>query len=186
MRAAVLFGPGEFRIVDKPLPEPGHGEVVVRIRAASLNYRDLMVVKGVYSRNLPMPLVPLSDGAGEVVELGAGVTRVKPGDRVAASFMTTWLEGETSEAKAKSALGGAIDGVLVESKVFDQNALVHIPEHLSYEEASTLPCAAVTAWHALMVGSGLTPGDTVLVQGTGGVNRKRERTPQKGPTTKRK
>src|SRR5207245_2781828 len=86
------------------------------------------------------------------------------------AFMTAWLDGEVSEEKAKSALGAAIDGVLAEARVFPQDALVHVPDHLSYEEASTLPCAAVTAWHALMVGQALTPGDTVLVQGTGGVS----------------
>jgi NADPH:quinone reductase-like Zn-dependent oxidoreductase len=163
-------GPGALRREDLPDPKPGPGEALVRIRAASLNYRDLLVAKGIYGRNLPLPLIPLSDGAGEVVEVGPGVSRVRPGDRVAAAFMVGWIDGGPSEAKAKSALGGAIDGVLAEARAFPQDGLVPIPEHLSYEEASTLPCAAVTAWHALMVGRGLHPGETVLVQGTGGVS----------------
>jgi NADPH:quinone reductase-like Zn-dependent oxidoreductase len=163
-------GPDALRREDLPEPEPRSGEVLVRIRATSLNYRDLLVVKGLYSRSLPLPLIPLSDGAGEVTEVGPGVTRFKPGDRVAAAFMLSWIEGEASEEKAQSALGGAIDGVLAEARVFPESGLIAIPDHLSFEEAATLPCAAVTAWHALMVGRGLTPGDTVLVQGTGGVS----------------
>jgi NADPH:quinone reductase-like Zn-dependent oxidoreductase len=163
-------GPDAYRLEELPTPAPGPGEVLVRIRAASLNYRDLLIVKGRYGRNLPLPLIPLSDGAGEVAEVGPGVTRFKPGDRVAATFMIAWLEGGPSEEKARSALGGAVDGVLAEARVFPQDALVRIPDHLSYEEASTLPCAAVTAWHALMVGRALNPGETVLVQGTGGVS----------------
>jgi len=124
-------GPDALRCEDLPEPTPGPGEVVVRIRAASLNFRDLMVVKGIYSRNLPLPLIPLSDASGEVVEVGPGVTRVKPGDRVAAAFMTAWRDGGASEEKARSALGGAIDGVLAEARVFPQDALVPIPEHLA-------------------------------------------------------
>ena len=163
-------GTDAYRREDLSDRSPGPGEVLVRIRAASLNYRDLLVAKGQYNRKLPFPLVPLSDGAGEVAEVGPGVTQYRPGDRVASAFMTEWLAGEVSDETAKSALGGAIDGVLVEARVFPQHCLVRIPDHLSYEEASTLPCAAVTAWHALMVGRPLTAGETVLVQGTGGVS----------------
>ncbi len=170
-RLHAFGGPEALQLEVLPDPRPGPGEVLVRIRAAALNYRDLLVSKGQYSRNLPLPLIPLSDGAGEVAEVGAGVTRVKPGDRVAAAFMTGWLDGPPSEEKARtSGSVGASDGVLAEARVFPQHALVPLPAHLSYEEASTLPCAAVTAWHALMVGRGLIPGDTVLVQGTGGVS----------------
>jgi NADPH:quinone reductase-like Zn-dependent oxidoreductase len=153
-----------------PDARPGPGEVLVRVRAAALNFRDLLVARGHYSRNLPLPLIPLSDGAGDVAEVGPGVTRVKPGDRVAAAFMTGWMDGPASEEKARTALGGAVDGMLAQARVLPQDGLVLVPDHLSYEEASTLPCAAVTAWHALMVGRGLAPGDTVLVQGTGGVS----------------
>jgi NADPH:quinone reductase-like Zn-dependent oxidoreductase len=151
-------------------PKPGYGQALVKIKAASLNYRDLLVVKGAYSRNLPPGLVPCSDGAGEVVETGDGVTQVKPGDRVAGIYMQTWISGQLDESKAKSALGGAIDGVLADYVLFHEDGLVRIPEHLSYEEAATLPCAAVTAWNGLITSGGLKPGDTVLVLGTGGVS----------------
>jgi NADPH:quinone reductase-like Zn-dependent oxidoreductase len=163
-------GPESLRREDLPDPKPGPGQVLVRIRATSLNYRDLLIVKGLYSRHLPLPLIPLSDGAGEVAENGPGVTRFKPGDRVAGIFMQKWIEGGPTEAKAKSALGGAIDGVLAERVVLDQEGLVRIPDHLSYEEAATLPCAAVTAWHGLVVSGMVRAGETVLVQGTGGVS----------------
>jgi NADPH:quinone reductase-like Zn-dependent oxidoreductase len=163
-------GPESLRREDLPDPKPGPGQVLVRIKAASLNYRDLLIAKGLYSRHLPLPLIPLSDGAGEVAEIGPGVTRVKPGDRVAGIFMQTWIEGGPSEAKGRSALGGAINGVLAERVVFDQEGLVRIPDHLSYEEAATLPCAAVTAWHGLIVSGKVQAGESVLVQGTGGVS----------------
>ena len=159
-----------FRREELPTPKPGPGQALVRIHATSLNYRDLLVAKGLYSRHLPLPLVPLSDGAGEVVEVGPGVTRVKPGDRVAPIFMQAWIEGGPTEEKAKSALGAAIDGVLAEFVVLGQDGLVPVPDHLSFEEAATLPCAAVTAWHALFGEGSIKPGDTVLVQGTGGVS----------------
>jgi NADPH:quinone reductase-like Zn-dependent oxidoreductase len=159
-----------FRREELPTPKPGPGQALVRIHATSLNYRDLLVAKGHYSRHLPLPLVPLSDGAGEVVEIGPGVTRVKPGDRVAPIFMQAWIEGGPTEEKAKSALGAAIDGVLAEFVVLGQDGLVPVPDHLSFEEAATLPCAAVTAWHALFGEGSIKPGDTVLVQGTGGVS----------------
>jgi NADPH:quinone reductase-like Zn-dependent oxidoreductase len=159
-----------FRREELPTPKPGPGQALVRIHATSLNYRDLLVAKGLYSRNLPLPLVPLSDGAGEVAEVGPGVTRVKPGDRVAPIFMQAWIEGGPTEEKAKSAQGGAIDGVLAEFVVLGQDGLVPVPDHLSFEEAAALPCAAVTAWHALFGEGSIKPGDTVLVQGTGGVS----------------
>ncbi len=154
-------------LAERPDPKPGYGEVLVRLRAASLNYRDLSVARGSYGRGIPVPLIPLSDGSGEVVEVGSGVTRWKEGDRVAGIFMQGWLGGQLDEAKSRTALGGAINGVLAEYVVFSQEGLVRIPEHLSFHEAATLPCAAVTAWHGLM---GLKPGDSVLVQGTGGVS----------------
>ena len=116
------------------------------------------------------PLIPLSDGAGEVLAVGSGVTRVKPGDRVAGTFMQRWIEGPPDDAKAASALGGAIDGMLAEQVCLNAEGLVHLPEHLSFEEGATLPCAAVTAWNALFRSGGLRPGETVLLQGTGGVS----------------
>ena len=150
---------------------PARGQVLVRMRAASLNYRDLMVAKGTYARGrVPPDLVPLSDGAGEVAEIGPDVTRVKVGDRVAGIFMQSWIAGEASDADAASALGGGIDGVLAEYALFEQHGLVHLPEHLSFEEGATLPCAAVTAWNALFAARPLVAGETVLVLGTGGVS----------------
>lgn len=155
---------------ERPEPEPGHGQVLVRVRAASLNYRDLIIVKGGYGRGLKLPLVPLSDAAGEVVAVGRGVTRFRPGDRVAPLFMQTWLAGPFREAYGASALGGAIEGVAAEMAVFHEDGLVAVPEHLSWEEAATLPCAALTAWNALFAAGGLQPGRTALTMGSGGVS----------------
>jgi NADPH:quinone reductase-like Zn-dependent oxidoreductase len=154
--------------VERPTPSPEAGEVLVKVRAISFNYRDLMVVKGVYNPKLKLPRIPVSDGAGEIVAVGDGVTIWKPGDRVAAIFMQNWLDGPPTAAKCRGALGGDIDGMLAEYAVIKETGLVAIPEHLSYQEAATLPCAAVTAWNALSVGD-LKPGNTVLIQGTGGV-----------------
>ncbi len=173
MKAFLLknaFGIENLQLDELPQPEPGPGQVLVKMRAWSLNYRDLMVARGVYAPKLKFPFQMLSDGAGDVVAVGAGVTRVQAGDRVAGAFMQTWIEGGPSEAKAKSALGGNIAGIAAEYVVLDAKGLVHIPPQLSYEEAATLPCAAVTAWHALVTAGHLTAGDTVLVQGTGGVS----------------
>ena len=156
---------------EAPTPKPGRGQVLVRMRAASLNYRDLMVLTGRYARGKPLPdLVPLSDGAGEVAEVGPEVTRVKPGDRVAGIFMQTWLGGDIERDHAASSLGGAIHGVLAEYVLFDQQGLVQLPAHLSFEEGATLPCAGVTAWNALYAGRPLIAGQSVLVLGTGGVS----------------
>jgi len=158
-------------LCDEPTPRPGHGQVLVRVRAASLNYRDLGVAGGRSARGpAPPNLVPLSDGAGEVVEIGAGVTRVKPGDRVAGIFMQSWIGGEIEPYHVASSLGGAIDGVLAEYVLFDHEGLVGVPAHLSFEEAATLPCAGVTAWNALYGGRSLRAGESVLVLGTGGVS----------------
>jgi NADPH:quinone reductase-like Zn-dependent oxidoreductase len=164
------FGIDALTVSDRPDPKPGPGQVVVKNHAVSLNFRDLLLVKGEYSRKLLLPMVPCSDCAGEVAAVGDGVTRVKVGDRVAGIFMQSWIEGEVNEAKARSALGGAINGVLAECVVFHENGLVHFPAHLSFEEAATLPCAAVTAWHALIAQGGLRPGDTVVTLGSGGVS----------------
>ena len=156
---------------DADIPTPARGQVLVRMRAASLNYRDLMIVNGRAARGAPpADLVPLSDGAGEVVSVAADVTRVKPGDRVAGCFMQSWIGGPIAPDDAASSLGGAIDGVLAEYCLFDQNGLVHLPAHLSFEQGATLPCAGVTAWNALFGGQTLYPGDSVLVLGTGGVS----------------
>ncbi len=163
------FGIDALQLREKPVPRPGHGQVLVRIRAASLNYRDLLVVEGSYMRNLPLPLIPLCDGAGEVVEVGAGVSRWLPGDRVAGTFFQDWDGGEITEEASKSALGGSVDGVLAEYALFSERGMVRVPAHVSFEEGATLPCAALTAWHALQCGN-LTCGQSVLTLGTGGVS----------------
>jgi NADPH:quinone reductase-like Zn-dependent oxidoreductase len=169
-RLHAFSGPEGIRSDELPSTRPGTGQVLVRIRAAALNYRDLLISKGLYNPRLPLPRIPLSDGAGEVLEVGPGVTRFKPGDRVSANFMPAWLDGPIDDDKARSALGGEVDGVLAEEAVLPEAGLVHVPEHLTFEEAATLPCAALTAWHAMVVSGGLKPGDTVLTQGTGGVS----------------
>ena len=163
------LGIDALQLKEKDVPRPGHGQVLVRIRAASLNYRDLLVISGSYSRNLPLPLIPLSDGAGEVVEVGTGVSSWLPGDRVAGTFFQDWDGGGLTEDVPKSALGGAIDGVLAEYAIFRERGLVRVPANLSFEEGATLPCAALTAWHALQSGN-LTCGQSVLTLGTGGVS----------------
>ena len=171
MKAYEIGTSGEIdalKIVERPTPTPGHGQVLVRMRATSLNYRDLIIAKGGLGKR-ERSLIPLSDGAGEVVEVGPGVTRVRVGDRVAPIFTQTWLGGDIGR-NLPTALGGEIDGVLAEYVVLNQDGLVHFPDHLSFEEAATLPCAAVTAWNALITVGQLKAGDTVLVMGTGGVS----------------
>jgi NADPH:quinone reductase-like Zn-dependent oxidoreductase len=163
------FGIDSLEFVDRPAPVPGPGEVLIAVRAISFNYRDLLMVTGRYNPKLRLPRVPCSDGAGEVVAVGEGVTAWKPGDRVAGIFMQNWLDGPLTPPRAKGALGGDIDGMLAENVVLKETGLVPIPEHLSFQEAATLPCAAVTAWNALAAGN-LKPGGTVLIQGTGGVS----------------
>ena len=157
-------------LVDRPDPQPDARQVLIKMKAWSLNYRDLLTVKGAYGAKQTFPLIPLSDGVGEVIEIGKDVTRVKVGDRVAGIFMQTWLSGELSAEKSKSALGGAINGVLAEYVTLDQEGVVHVPQHLTDEEAATLPCAAVTAWHALITAGNLKAGDTILTLGTGGAS----------------
>ncbi|WP_341526831.1 NAD(P)-dependent alcohol dehydrogenase [Nostoc sp. UHCC 0302] len=157
-------------LVDRPEPKPAAGQVLVKIRATSLNYRDLIVAEGNYGSGQKYPLIPLSDGAGEVVAVGEGVTRVKIGDRVAGIFFQDWIYGSLTRQKMKSALGGDIDGVLAEYVVFHQDGLVILPDYLSYQAGATLPCAAVTAWHALITKGNISAGDSILLLGTGGVS----------------
>ncbi len=154
------------------LPEEPLGEfgVRVRMRAASLNYRDLGIVAGGYYRNDRRPVIALSDGAGEVLEVGPGVTKWRPGDRVCPIFVRDWLQGPPDEAVLGTCLGGGLDGVLAEQRVFPEASLVRLPDHLCYEEGATLPCAGLTAWNALFESGRLQPGETVLVLGTGGVS----------------
>lgn len=164
------FGLDALTLAERPDPVPGPRQVLVRLRAASLNYRDLLMVQGLYYPKQPLPLIPLSDAVGEVVRLGDGVTRVKPGDRVSPIFCQKWIAGPPTKAKLLSALGGPLDGTLVEQIVVDEEGLVPVPEHLSDEEAATLPCTAVTAWSALVEQGGIRAGDTVVTLGTGGVS----------------
>lgn len=172
MRAYRLDSPEglqSLKLVNLPDPAPGPGEVVIAVRACSLNYRDSLLLKGGYPRNRTYPVIPLSDGAGEVVAIGAGVTRFQVGDRVAANFMRDWISGPINERALLSSLGGGIDGMLAERVCLPETSVVAIPTHLSWEEASTLPCAALTAWNAL-TSANTKAGDTVLVLGTGGVS----------------
>ena len=164
------FGLDSLTLTERPDPKPSYGQVLIKLRSLSLNYRDLMVVKGLYNPKLPLPLIPFSDGVGEVVAVGEGVTRVNIGDRVAGIFFQKWLAGELTAEKAESALGGAIEGMLAEYVVLHEDGVVRVPEHLTDEEAASLPCAAVTAWNALFTSGSLKAGDTVLIQGTGGVS----------------
>ncbi len=165
------FGFDSLKLVDRPQPTAGPFEVLLKMRAWSLNFRDLMVARGHYNPRLKMPAIPLSDGVGEVVEVGAGVSRAKVGDRVAGSFMPKWVAGEIDDSKARSALGGGgPNGMLAEYVVLHEDGVVAVPDHLSDEEGATLPCAAVTAWHALVGEGSLKAGDTVLALGTGGVS----------------
>ncbi|QRN99057.1 NAD(P)-dependent alcohol dehydrogenase [Archangium violaceum] len=164
------FGLDSLVLTERPDPVPGPFEVVVRMRGASLNYRDLVLLRGTYDPNLRFPFVPLSDGAGEVVAVGPGVTRVKPGERVVLSYVQDWVAGEPVPSLVARRLGGPTDGVLAEYVKVPEHGLVHAPTHLSDVEAATLPIAAVTAWHVLFGVGRVRPGDTVLVEGTGGVS----------------
>ena len=163
------FGIDSLEFVERPTPVPGPGEVLIGVRAVSMNHRDLRVVKGLYNPKMRLPRIPCSDGAGTVVEVGPGVSAWKPGDRVAGIFMQNWLDGPLTAAKARGALGGDIDGMLADFVVLSEEGLVALPDHLSYQEGATLPCAAVTAWNALAAGD-VKPGATVLILGTGGVS----------------
>jgi NADPH:quinone reductase-like Zn-dependent oxidoreductase len=176
MKAYVLNEPGKspdaWEMVDRAAPVPGPGEAVVAVRAVSLNYRDLMIARGQYFRGIRQGVIPTSDGAGEVISVGGMVTKVKPGDRVMNAFFPSWESGPIYPGAIRLNLGAAnLDGMLAEKVAFPASALVRIPDYLSYEEAATLPCAAVTAWNALFESSTPLPaGSTVLTLGTGGVS----------------
>src|SRR5262245_59724014 len=145
--------------VELPEPRPGPGEVLVRLRAAALNYRDLVVAQGRYSSRPRRNIIPLCDGAGEVIAVRPGVTRFKAGDRVAANFFQSWVGGPLTKEKFGSDLGASLDGTRVEQMVLHQQGLVRLPDHLSFEEGATLPCAALTAWHAVIRHGAVKPGD---------------------------
>lgn len=161
---------GALSLAERDDPAPGYGEALVRVRAVSLNYRDLLLVDGSYNPRLPLPAVPCSDMVGEVTAVGHGVTRVRVGDRVIGSFAQRWPAGRLTRAHQLSALSMPLPGVLCTHRVLSEEGLVRAPAHMDDAEASTLPCAALTAWHALVDHGRLTAGETVLVQGTGGVS----------------
>jgi NADPH:quinone reductase-like Zn-dependent oxidoreductase len=157
-------------LVERPDPKPAHRQVLVKVKACSLNFRDLGIVRGTYRVPVRENVIPLSDGAGEVVEIGPAVLRVKVGDRVAGNFFQRWPGGESSAEVHGSALGGGIDGMLADYALLEEDGVVKIPPHLSFEEGAALPCAGVTAWNAMMEHAKLKAGDTILLQGTGGVS----------------
>ncbi|WP_338867648.1 NAD(P)-dependent alcohol dehydrogenase [Myxococcus stipitatus] len=164
------FGLENLVRCERPDPTPGPFQVRVRVKATSLNARDLMMVEGRYNPSQRLPLIPNSDGAGVVDAVGPGVTRVKPGDRVMAAFSQAWVAGVPSRAVHLNALGGPLDGALAEMMLLREDGVVRTPDYLTDEEAATLPCAAVTAWSALVTHGALKAGDVVLLQGTGGVS----------------
>ena len=164
------FGIDQLEQVTLPDPQPQRGQVLVRVHAVSWNYRDLMVVQGRYNPKMHLPRIPCSDGAGEVIAIGEGVTRVQVGDRVCGIFMQNWIDGDPDAAKIRGALGGDLDGMLAEQVVLSEEGVVQFPEFLSYEQAATLPCAAVTAWNALVRVGRIKAGDTIVILGTGGVS----------------
>ena len=159
-----------LRVVDRPAPTAGPGQAVVRIKANSLNYRDVMVLIGWYGPARPETLIPLGAGAGEVVAVGDGITRVKPGDRVAISFFSRWVDGPWGPQYFGSDLGGGANGTLAEMGAFPADALVKLPDAWTFEEGACLPCAGVTAWNAIVEAGKAKAGDTVLLLGTGGVS----------------
>jgi NADPH:quinone reductase-like Zn-dependent oxidoreductase len=154
---------------EHPMPEPGPREVLVRMRANSLNYRELSVLRGTYPLPVKPDVVMGADGAGEIAQIGPGVTRMRVGDRVAAAMFPRWIDGRIDWAYAPQ-IGGSLDGMMAEYVVLDQDAVVHLPVHLSFEEGATLPCAAVTAWNALTGARTLRAGETVLTLGSGAVS----------------
>ncbi len=163
------FGLENLVLAERPRPEPGAGEVLLKMKAASLNYRDLLMVKGLYNPKQPLPLIPCSDGVGEVVAVGEGVSRVAVGDRVVTLFCQSWLSGDPPRDGLRQTLGGPLDGTLSEYLVLSEQGVVQAPAHLSDVEAATLTCAGLTAWSALDKRAGIGEGDSVLVLGTGGV-----------------
>jgi NADPH:quinone reductase-like Zn-dependent oxidoreductase len=168
------FGLEHLQTTELPMPQTTPGTVLIKVHAVSVNYRDLLMAKGLYNPKMALPRIPCSDGAGEIVETGEGVTRVAVGDRVCGVFMQRWLDGGLTADKSKEALGGDVDGMLAEYVVLREDGVVRFPAHLTYEEAATLPCAGVTAWNALHHGGDparpVAAGETVLIQGTGGVS----------------
>ncbi|MFO7305427.1 MAG: NAD(P)-dependent alcohol dehydrogenase [Gammaproteobacteria bacterium] len=166
-----LIGPEGLTLnSQRPEPQPSAGEVLIRVRAASLNYRDISVSFGRYPGTIKTSVIPLSDGAGEIVRVGPGVPETRLGERVVTAFYPYWIAGAISETVTDPALGGSLDGVLAELITLPASAAIPIPEHLSFEEAATLPSAALTAWQAIVEVGKVRAGDVVLTLGTGGVS----------------
>lgn len=173
MKAIELQAPGgidNLRLVELPMPDPGRQEMIIKVKATALNYRDVEIARGSYHTAFALPLIPLSDGVGEVVAVGAEVTRFEVGDRVCGTFWQRWVGGSFAMAEPFYQRGGPVDGLLSEFARLDEQAAVLAPPNMSDIEAATLPCAAVTAWHALFTEGRLKPGETVLSLGTGGVS----------------
>ncbi|MDQ0062543.1 zinc-dependent alcohol dehydrogenase family protein [Paenibacillus harenae] len=173
MKAYVIqggFGLDHIVEVDRAIPSPARNEVLIRMKAVSLNSRDLGVIDGYYNPNLNTPLIPVSDGVGEIVALGEEATKFQLGERVSGIFTQSWKTGEATQENWVSTLGSPLDGLLAEYVVLPEEGLVRVPEHLTDAEAATLPCAGVTAWHAIVEEGKVKAGDTVVVQGTGGVS----------------
>lgn len=164
------FGLENLILTEKPIPKPSDSEILIRVSAVSLNYRDRMLVEGFYNPDMEFPRTQVADTVGEVVEVGKNVTRVKPGDRVLTQYATTWIDGAPKGDEPIHTLGNTIHGGLAEYLVLNEELVVKAPEYLTDEEASTLPVAALTAWHSLVEHGKLTAGQTVLIQGTGGVS----------------
>ena len=173
MKACTLIagaGIQGLTMAEVPVVDLGANDVRVRMRAVSLNYRDLMIARGTYGVASSKPLIPASDGAGEVIEVGKAVSRFKAGDRVATTFFPQWIDGRPTPAKTSQALGGNVNGVLTQEIVTAEHSLAHVPRNLDFNEAATLTCAGVTAWNSLFVAGELKAGDSVLLLGTGGVS----------------
>ena len=173
MRALQLIdglGLDNLKVVEAPDPEPGPHDVLVRMRAVSLNYRDLLMLEGMFGRGTPLPLTPFSDGCGVVEAIGSAVTRFAPGDRVSTLFFQRWISGKPTYESQMSALGVPIPGAGRELAAFHEDGLSRVPEFLTDNQAATLACAALTAWRALFEDARLRPGDWVVLQGTGGVS----------------
>ena len=164
------FGLDKLSLADRPEPEPGPGQVKIRVRAAALNSRDLQVIYNKYDPNQRLPIVPVSDGVGEIVEVGDGVTRVEVGQRVVGVFCQRWVSGERTLERFWSHIGGHYDGMLQEYAVFEAEGVIPIPDYLTDAEAAAGTVASATAWQALVVLGDMKAGDTVLVEGTGGVS----------------
>jgi len=164
------WGIQNLKISVRPDPTPGPGQVLLRMRASSINYRDPIVPeRGYGSQSGELPLIPVSDGVGDVIEVGAGVTRVKVGDRACPAYFQTWISGEPNANRLTHSLGGPLDGTMSELMCLSEEGVVKVPEYLSNLEASTLPCAALTAWSALVECGRIKPGEQLLIQGSGGV-----------------